>query len=337
MVKFGISIIPNKPINELIKLVKKAEDYGLEYAWVADESPSYPFRDVFVTLASIAMNTKKIKLGTSVCNPYTRHFAMIAVAILSLDEISNGRAVLGIGAGGSLTLSPLKIEMWHKPIKIVKEAVKLIKNLFSGETVNSDEEFLKAKGIKLFDIPKHRIPIYLAARSPKMLKLIGELADGALLSSLPIQYVKEALEYIKEGTLKANRSFNELDIAHISRLSISYNEKEAKDAIKTNLAYSIADSPIEVLERFGIKRSEWEALKKALNEKGLEFAKEFVTDKMIDILAIAGSPEECIKRCKEYIKAGITQLVFSSPFGPNPEEGLRLLGEEVIPKLKHID
>ncbi|MEM3506084.1 MAG: LLM class flavin-dependent oxidoreductase [Candidatus Bathyarchaeia archaeon] len=137
-----------------------------------------------------------MKLGTSICNPYTRHFAIIAVAILSLDEISNGRAILGIGAGGSLTLFPLKIEMWYKPIKTVKEAVKLIKSLFSGEIVNSDEEFLKAKDIKLFNTQKHRIPVYLGARRPKMLKLIGELADGALLSSLPTQYV-EALKHIR--------------------------------------------------------------------------------------------------------------------------------------------
>lgn len=333
MVKFGISITPNKPINEWIKLVKMAEDYGLNYVWVADESPSYPFRDVFVTLTAFAMNTKRIKLGTSICNPYTRHFAMIAVAILSLDEISNGRMVLGIGPGGSLTLSPLRIKMWHKPVKTVKEAIKLINRLFLGESIDSDEEFLKAKGIKLFDTPKHKIPIYLAARSPRMLKLIGEIADGALLSSLPAQYVKEALKYIKEGALKANRSLNELDIAHISRLSISSNRKEAKEVIKPNIAYSIADSPIEMLERFGIKKSEQEALKKALNEKGIEFAKDFVTDKMIDVLAIAGSPEECVKKCKEYIEAGVTQLVFSSPFGPNSEEGLKLLSEEVIPKL----
>ncbi|MEM3506083.1 MAG: hypothetical protein QW589_01465 [Candidatus Bathyarchaeia archaeon] len=125
-----------------------------------------------------------------------------------------------------------------------------------------------------------------------------------------------------------------MDIAHISRLSISYDKKEAEDSIKPNIAYSIADSSIEVLEKFGIKRNEWEALRKALKEKGLEYAKEFVTDKMIDTLAIAGSPEECIRRCGEYIKAGVTQLVFSSPFGPNPEEGLKLLSEEVIPKLK---
>ncbi|MEM2896068.1 MAG: LLM class flavin-dependent oxidoreductase [Candidatus Bathyarchaeia archaeon] len=331
--KFGISITPNKPISEWIKLVKIAEAYGFEHAWVADESPSPPFRDVFVTLSALAMSTERIRLGTSVCNPYTRHFAMIALAILSLDELSNGRAVLGIGPGGSLTLSPLKLKMWHRPIETVKESVRLLKNLFSGEAVDSDEEFLKAKGIRLFDFPKHGIPIYLAARSSRMLRLVGEVADGALLSSLPAPYVKEALRHIREGALDSKRSFEGLDIAHISRLSISYNRREAREVIRSNIAYSVADSPIEVLERFGIKRKEWEALRKALNEKGLEFAKDFVTDRMIDTLAIAGSPEECVKRCKEYIEAGATQLVFSSPFSPNPEEGLKLLSEEVIPRL----
>lgn len=253
MVSFGISITPNKPIDEWVRLSKIVEDLGIENIWVADESPSPSFRDIFVTLTAIAMHTQKVRLGTSICNPYSRHPTLIAVAILTLDDISNGRTIVGLGPGGSLPLNPLGIPKWRKSVKTVRTTVKLLRKLFAGEKVDYQDDVLKFDGVKLFSKPKEKIPIYLAARGPKMLELVGELADGALLTALPLEVVDQAIERIRAGARKIGRSFDEVDIAYLLRFSISQDDEEAKELVKPNVAYGVADSPPYVIERAGIK------------------------------------------------------------------------------------
>ena len=98
--KFGIEFVPDKPLDEIVKLVKLAEDVGFEYAWITDH---YNNKNVYETLALLAANTETIKMGPGVTNPYVRSPAIAASAIATIDEISEGRATFGIGPGDKAT------------------------------------------------------------------------------------------------------------------------------------------------------------------------------------------------------------------------------------------
>jgi 5,10-methylenetetrahydromethanopterin reductase len=329
--KFGIATMPSNSADEYAQMAKLAEIYGFDDVWVPDESPSHPYRDVIVTLTVIALKTKKVKIGTCVCNPYTRNPVLLAVALASVNEISNGRVILGIGAGGSMTLSPLDIKMWKKPLTAVRDAVEVSRRLFTGETVDFDGEFVKARGIRLFSKPR-RVPIYLAARGPKMLSLTGEIADGVFVDTT-VDHLGYALRYIAEGARKAGRNLGEIDVGNNVPISISSDEKEARELVKPYVTFRVAYSPTHALELSGIKRTEQDAVREVFRSRGMERAKDFVTDRMVDAFAITGSPESCMNKCLSRMKAGITHLIFTEPFGPDPKVALRIIGEEIIPRI----
>lgn len=331
--KFGLTIVPSIPSAQYVSFAKRAEDYGIEYLWMADENPSPPYRDVFMTLATIAAKTEKIRLGTNVCNPFTRHPALTAVATLTLDEISDGRAILGLAAGGTMTLPALGFKLWEKPVKAVREATEATRRLFAGETVSYDGEIVKMNSVKLFSKPRSRIPIYYGVRGPQMLRLTGELADGGLIHTCD-GYLEFAIEQIKLGAQKSGRSINEIDMASIGQTGISEDVEDVAELAKVNLTYQIPDCPDILLEKTNIRREEAERIRTVRREEGVSEAVKLVSRRMVDALTIVGKPETVIDIMVERFRKGVTQMIFSHPYGSTPDAGLKLIGEVVIPGVK---
>ena len=144
MVSFGIGLMADLPATQTAELARVAEESGFGHVWVADENPSPSFRDVFVTMTAIALRTQRIKIGSGICTPYSRHPAILAAAFSSLNEVARGRVTVGLGPGGSLSLRPMGIKVWDKPLSAIKESFKIMRGMFSGEVVNLDGEILKA-------------------------------------------------------------------------------------------------------------------------------------------------------------------------------------------------
>ncbi len=251
--------------------------------------------------------------------------------MLSVDEISQGRAVIGLGPGGSLTLQPLGIKMWDRPLLAVRNSIEMLRKLTDGEIIDYDGPFWKSNRVQMFR--KSPLPIYLAARGEMMLKLAGEIADGALMTS-PAQLLTTHIKIIKESARKAGRDLSKIDIANTARFSISLNEEEAREATKPNIAFMITNLPKSWLPSINVSEAQQEELRNALFKGGLKEAKKKVTEAMIDSMAIAGTPKTCVKRIKEMMGMGITQIIMSSPFGPDLKEAFKLLGDEVIPKIR---
>lgn len=330
LTSLGIAITPSKHPDEFVKITQLCEKAGIGYIWVADEVPSVPYRDPFVTMTALALKTKKVKLGTNITNPYTRHPSHIAAAMLSIDEISNGRAVIGLGPGGSLALQPLGYKMWDRPVLAVREAVKVLRKLLDGEVVDYDGPFMKANRIQMFR--KSPIPIYIAARGEMMLNLAGQVADGVLPTS-PIKLLPSHVKIIKEAANKAKRDPAKIDIANTVPFSISKDEDAAREAVKPEITYMISNFPTSWLESINMTPEEQEAVRKALFKGGIKEAKKKVADRMVDEIGIAGTPKTCVKKFKEMMAAGCTQAVMASPFGPDLKEAFNLIRDEVIPKL----
>jgi len=332
-VTFGIATLGNVPPSETAAFASRAESYGLDYFWIADENPAYPFRDVMVNLAAAALKTERIMLGSNICPVYTRHPALLAVAMQSLNEISNGRMIVGIGPGGSMTLPSLGIPTWSHPLRAMREATGILRRLFAGEEVNFRSDLFKVDRVKLFPSGHSPIPIYFGVRGPRMLELAGELADGLLIQTPPSYFAFE-LECINRGLARAGRTIDRLDIGSLGPFAVDHDGEYARELVKPALTYQVPDSPKAMRERIGVSDEETRRLREARLSQGAEEATRLVTKRMIDEMTVAGTPGQVTEKILIKIKMGINQFIFSPPQGRTPMDGLKLIGEEVIPAVR---
>lgn len=331
--KFGVNTIANIPVDEVVSMAKFADDNGLDSFWMADENPSYPFRDVFTTMAVVASKTDRVVLGTNVCNPYTRHPALLATATATIDEISHGRVILGLGVGGSVSLGPLGLPMWNKPRETLRGAVEAIRAMFDGDTVNFDGATFSVRNVKLFSKPIKKIPIYLGIRGPRMLQLAGGIADGILIRAQE-GYLEYALQNLALGAQAAGRNVKDIDVSRVGQFYVSYEPENGIEKVKRALTYQIPDSPDEYLEKVGITREEANMIRVAKERGGVEEAITQVTDKMVDSMVLIGKPDEVARKLVSIVKHGVTQIIFSPPYGDTWKEGLKIAAEEVMPNVR---
>lgn len=319
---FGLLFIPDRRIDEIIRLARLAEESGFRYFWVADEDF---YRDVYITLAAVAVNTSRILLGPGCTNPYTRHPAMTALSMATLNELSGGRAVFAIGRGGLNILNPLNIKV-ERPLKDIEECIEIFRRITGGEEVNYVGETIKISNVRLAFKNVGKIPVYVASMGLKTLRLAGKIADGVLLPSVPPEYVKIALKTIKEGCELSGRNLGEIDIACSVIFSAAESRNKAYQLARPYLVYCLAAMPDNVLEVVNMSREDIAPIMRALPDEGA--ASKEITDEMVRKFAVAGTIEECVDRVREYVDAGVTQFVCSAPIGENVEEAIRSLGRE---------
>ena len=314
--KFGIEFVPQIPLDELVRLVKIAEDVGFEYAWITDH---YNNKNVYETLALIAANTETIKMGPGVTNPYVRSPAISASAIATIDEISNGRATFGIGPGDKATFDALGIA-WEKPVSTIKAAIADINTLLDGGKTEAGAQLGGAKKVQ------DAIPIYMGAQGPKMLETAGEIADGVLINASNPKDYEAAMPMIKKGIGDQAKDF---DVAAYTATSIGEDSEAAKNAAKIVVAFIAAGSPPQVIERHGLPEGFNTQMGEFLAQGNFGGAIGAVTPEALDAFSVCGTPDEFIPKIEALADMGVTQYVAGSPVGKNVEESIKLLGEVI--------
>ena len=314
--KFGIEFVPQIPLDELVRLVKIAEDVGFEYAWITDH---YNNQNVYETLALIAANTETIKMGPGVTNPYVRSPAISASAIATIDEISNGRATFGIGPGDKATFDALGIA-WEKPVSTIKAAIADINTLLDGGKTEAGAALGGAKKVQ------DAIPIYMGAQGPKMLETAGEIADGVLINASNPKDYEAAMPMIKKGIGDQAKDF---DVAAYTATSIGTDSEAAKNAAKIVVAFIAAGSPPPVIARHGLPEGFNEQMGAFLAKGDFGGAIGAVTPEALDAFSVCGTPDEFIPKIEALADMGVTQYVAGSPVGKNVEESIKLLGDVI--------
>ena len=314
--KFGIEFVPQIPLDELVRLVKIAEDVGFEYAWITDH---YNNKNVYETLALIAAETETIKMGPGVTNPYVRSPAISASAIATIDEISNGRATFGIGPGDKATFDALGIA-WDKPVSTIKAAIADINTLLAGEKTEAGAALGGAKKVQ------DAIPIYMGAQGPKMLETAGEIADGVLINASNPKDYEAAMPMIKKGIGDQAKDF---DVAAYTATSIGTDSEAAKNAAKIVVAFIAAGSPPPVIERHGLPEGFNTQMGEFLAQGNFGGAIGAVTEEALDAFSVCGTPDEFIPKIEALADMGVTQYVAGSPVGKNVEESIKLLGDVI--------
>ncbi|HHV79343.1 MAG TPA: LLM class flavin-dependent oxidoreductase [Firmicutes bacterium] len=327
--RFGVGILSERPQSELATLATKIEKLGYDNIWIADERF---YRDPYVTMANFCFATQRVQLGTSVTNPYTRYPAVTAAAIASLDELSGGRAVLGIGAGGSNhRMLGIKRE---KPAVALREAITVIRRLIAGEKVTYEGQIVKVYDAKLdFQPIRPHIPVYIAARGPNILELAGEIADGVIIGGFTSEEgIHYALEHVARGAARANRSLDDIDVVSWLYTSISDDPQAARRAVRKLVVISIINSrpivdeiglPIPRKLREALDRHNWSQAPDVLPEY-----LDLLSEEIIDRFSVSGTVADCAERIRVLSKLGIRQMAIL-PFATDHDSK-----EDVVTRFK---
>jgi 5,10-methylenetetrahydromethanopterin reductase len=340
MVKFGVGMAPVEPLRKVVATAKLAEELGFDYVVHADQRFAGE-KDVFVTLAADALNTSRVKLGPCVSDPFSRIPALLAVAIASLDELSGGRAVLGLGAGGS-GFAQLHLERKHAN-QALRETIVMIRSLLAGGVVNHDGQLFKLTDAQLkFDV-RPNIPIYLATRSPMNLELAGELADGALIATyVSKDQLKFAVDRVRAGAKKAGRKSEDVKLISWVYTSISDDGHQAVENVRYFVTQALINTAPEayptVLAGFHPELPAFLSKCREDGRQGIETAykdRTYMTDDVIKRFSVAGTAADCIAKIREINSFGIDDIwlrCFSAPRSEIEHEKVILpFAEKVMP------
>ncbi len=319
-IQLGVEFVPYLRLGEMVALAKQVDESGFQQIWVCDH---YHNRYVHSVLAQLALETRRVELGPGVTNPYLTHPAVTAAAVATLNELSGGRALLGISAGDPFFLATVGVKQ-EKPVTAVREAVHIIRRLLAGDRVDFEGERFSCEGARLRFKPAKDIPIYVGGRKQWMLELAGEVADGALINASHSEDIRECIGYIKGGLRLGEREPKDFDFVAYLAVSIDKNIEKARKAARGVVAFVASSAPPESLARRDISVEDVEVIRRSLSNGEIAKAREAVTDSMIDEFSVCGPPSELVTRVKELKKIGITRVVIGSPIGPEPAKSLKL-------------
>jgi 5,10-methylenetetrahydromethanopterin reductase len=329
--KFGFGTKPSEHYQKYVELVRFAERLGFDYAWVPDQTF---YRDPFTLLAALAFSTEEICLGIGVTNPNTRHPAMTARAIATVEEMAPGRVTMGIGAGNNKELlNPLGLEVLHAGEKC-REMALIVRALLSGEIVDYHGKYFQVSGIKMDFETNPEIPIYIAGRGPYVLQSAGEVADGAIIGGLCTSGgIAYAFNQIKTGAKKAARDPANMEIVSWVTVNVTDDRNQALEDLKPVVAHIIGGAPDIVLEASGLEADLVNRIKTTYLKEGIPQAAKHVTEECIDAFTIVGDGPECVRHIKQLEDAGITQLSMLMPPGKIDQQMqyMQRFAEEVIP------
>ena len=335
--KFGVTMFPNS-LRDVASQARLAEDLGFDYVGIADSQSLA--RELYVTLSVVAASTQRVMLGPTVSNPLTRHPAVAASAIASLNELSNGRAFLGIGSGDSavlnLGLRPARLAELHHYIQSVRE-------MLAGETseYRGDRAHVRWANAE--------IPVAMSAEGPRTLAMAGAVADAAIIhTGLTDGVLRDTVARIREGERAAGRGEGAAGVWAFAKCNIADQRDQAIEEIKMALAASGHHAfrftlegknvPQEFREAVAILHHEYQAAEheQVGQTRNATLTDELgLTDYFADRFAIVGTPEECRAKTRAIFDAGVDVLLITA-IGPSPEGIIRRFGEEIIAPLRQI-
>lgn len=285
MARIGLELSGEPSVPEMMRIARLAEGLGYDSIWLTETRFT---RDAVTTSAAVAAVTTRLRVGTAVVNPFTRGAVLNAVTAATLDELSGGRFVLGIGPGSPTVLARQGIP-FHQPLSRLRETVAVVRAMLLGDSVD-----LGAGNTALDFTPiRSTLPIYLGVTGPRALKLAGEIADGVILNAfVSLDYTRRAIERVRSAALDAGRDPDSIEIAQSIAVSVDDDSKRARDAVRPLVATYLAQFP-NIARESGIAESELRAIAALHAEGEATAAASMVSDDVVSVLTCSGTPHEC--------------------------------------------
>jgi alkanesulfonate monooxygenase SsuD/methylene tetrahydromethanopterin reductase-like flavin-dependent oxidoreductase (luciferase family) len=288
--------IGNYAIHDTIELANAAEEAGFQTVWKGE---SYSTNSL-MNLSSIATATETINLGTAITNVFSRPPALIAMSAATLDILSNGRTVLGLGVSTEAVIESWYGQSYKRPLRRTRELIEVLRAMFAEETVEYDGEIFTVGPYPVgFDIDRDSIPIYNAAMGPTNCRLTGEYADGWLPVYTPPETIRTLYEdEILRGVESADRDPADVSVTPLVTTSVAETTATAREQARRSLAQAMAVGYNGLVSQFGFEDGPDEAAAH-WKEGNRDAAVAAISDAMVDELTVAGTPEECRQRLQE--------------------------------------
>jgi 5,10-methylenetetrahydromethanopterin reductase len=300
MKRVGLGFLGDAPTEEMLSHIKLAEAIGFESVWMSE---TRFVKDAFTMLGAFSQVTTRMGLATAVINPFTRHPVLTAVSLATLDHLSKGRAIFGIGAGSPLILRRQGIKL-EQPIVRVRETVEVIERLLAGEAVTYRGSHAPADGVRLDVKPiRRRVPVYIGATGPRMLQLAGKISDGVILNSptSPNYLQRASAMVLREAESEGRRA---IDVAACIECAVSDRSEEAKDLVRPVVTKYLAYFPA-IAKESNVEESLLEEIKSTVMTKGVDRALSLVNDDIVDSITAAGTEDEFLSKLETYFNAGV--------------------------------
>jgi F420-dependent oxidoreductase-like protein len=317
-VKLGLSIpyTDHVPRELVLEAVKAADRIGYDTLWVPEAYGS----DAFTVLTQFACVTERIKLATGIVNVFSRSPALLGQTAASLDAISGGRFVLGLGTSGHQV-----VEGWHgvpfeRGVRRMRETVEIVRSVLRRERLDYQGEIFELHGgLKLIGHPvRDSVPIYLATLTPSGIELAGEVADGWLPVFFSHRHFEDVLlPSLRRGAERSGRPLDQLSICVAQAVVVTDDIEAGRQAIRPHLALYIGGMGSRERNYYNrlFRSYGFEAEAERVQELYLAHrrgeAMAAVTDEMVDLVTIAGPVEECRRRLGELEAAGVHEVAIS--------------------------
>ncbi|MGV9802565.1 LLM class flavin-dependent oxidoreductase [Mycobacterium sp. NPDC003449] len=304
MLSKGVGLFPTEPVGTMCEYVRLSESLGYDNVWFGDSQNIW--RESSTVMGAAAVGTERIVFGTGVTNSVTRHQSLLASTWATLSEFTGGRVALGIGTGDSSLRT-----MGLKPLKLaeLERSIGELRTLFKGEKVvepTSGAEY----HLNYLNEPMN-IPIYIAASAPKILRMSGRIADGVivLVGTAP-HFIEAALKTIEAGAAESGRTLADLHIVLWTPTAIDQDRTKARDLVRAHVSrVAIRPLPAKVepsLEKAIDRIRETYNYYEHMNTEASHA--DLVPDELVDLFALAGTPDECAQRLKEVEALGVDQV-----------------------------
>jgi alkanesulfonate monooxygenase SsuD/methylene tetrahydromethanopterin reductase-like flavin-dependent oxidoreductase (luciferase family) len=316
MTRLGVAFSGGLTPSDIVECVQLAETLGYESAWVAEGHGG----DQFAILGACAAATRRIRLGTSISSVFVRSAPTIGMAAATVDQLSNGRFVLGLGSSHRVQVEPEHGIPFVRPTARLTDTIAIVRALVRDGVVSHRGETVTIERFDLwFSRLRPAIPIYVAALFPRLLELAGELADGVLLTWPTPRAIARAVEHVAIGARRARRDGAAVDIASLIPCAVADSVAAAREAMRPAVGLYAGFFPRynRLLAEAGFADAVG-AIKDAFDRGGRDAAAKVVPDALIDAVALAGTADTCRERLAAYRGAGLA-LPIVSPRALGPD------------------
>jgi probable F420-dependent oxidoreductase len=329
---FGVTVLPDPPYQRLVELIQMAERQGFEYGWTYDSHVLW--QESFPTMALVAEATERIKLGHMVTNPGTREPTVVASAYATLQDISGGRMVMGIGRGDS---ARRYIGQQPVPVKRFEESLRMIKPFMNGEKVDWNDTEIELGWVRP-ELPE--IEMHVAGYGPKVLGIAGRVGDGVIIQLADPDIIQWTMGTARKAAEEAGRDPDALKCIVCAPSHISDDLAEAREQVRWFPAM-VSNHVRDLIARYGADGS---VVPRALtdyvpSETGYDYDEHsrvgakhgaFVSDEICDRFCVLGTPEQAREKLAELESIGVDQFnIYLMTEGQ--ERTLEVYGKEIIP------
>ena len=293
-------------IEEVLECSQKLNDVKPDVMWI----PETWGMEIFSMLGIASKQNKFSKIGSSIINIYSRSPSLIAMGAATVDTISKGRLILGLGTSSIPIIEDFHGQSFESPVQRMKECVDIVRLALSGKKINYSGKIFSLKDFSLLVKPlRNEIPIYLAAINKKMVELTWDVADGVIFYLRPKDEMKTTITNMQKR--------KKIDTSLQIITCIDHDYEKAVNRAKKTLSFYIAVGTVyrEFLHSNGYSE-ETQIIYSEYTKNGLENLETFVPDKMLDDLCIAGTPDMAIKKLSVFRDIGIdTPIIQFNPIG----------------------